>query len=293
VLKGIEDEDDEERRARYVKNPLTAESSNLRFRYDFLPKYFGQIMVPGVDGREHRLSTILEKGPISVLTDINVGSRTSFDGIWFRDPKPGRTLAETVENFVVENLGPAVSVGGGAIKAVEDLYNGKIQRGLEGLVPAFFKGSLVAYRLDTEGAETKGGDKLLKPAEINDLNLVAAVAGFQASRIARIQEKNFAFQKELTAAETSKSKALRALNEAAFNPEKEPGDIKKAVNKIREHNKRYPMEAFLIEGDTIDRSLEAYGEAKGLTYRGQRMSEKLLPYLMPASRVAAPVPPKE
>ena len=250
-------------------------------------------MVPGVDGREHRLSTILEKGPISVLTDINVSSRTSFDGIWFRDPKPGKTLTDTVGNFIVENLGPGVSMGGNMLKGVEDLYNGKIQRGLEGINPALFKGSLVAYRLDTEGAETKGGDKVLKRAEINDLNLIAAVLGFQSTRVARLQEKNFAFQKELTAAETSKSNALRALNEAAFNPEKEPGDIKKAVNKIREHNKRYPMEAFLIEGDTIDRSLEAYGETKGLTYRGQRMSEKLLPYLMPASRVAAPVPPKE
>ena len=53
------------------------------------------------------------------------------------------------------------------------------------------------------------------------------------------------------------------------------------------------MEAFLIDGDTIDRSIEAYGEKLGLTYRGQRMSEKLLPYVMPASRYAAPVPPKD
>jgi hypothetical protein len=78
-----------------------------------------------------------------------------------------------------------------------------------------------------------------------------------------------------------------------FNAEKEPGDIKAAIAKIREHNKRYPMEAFLIDGDTIDRSIEGYGEKLGLTYRGQRMSEKLLPYVMPASRYAAPVPPKD
>lgn len=290
VLDQIEDE--EEKRARLRKNPLTAENSNLRFRYDFLPKYFGHIEVTGLDGKTHRLSEVLEKGPISMLSGMNIGSRTSFDGIWFREAKPGKTTQETVQNYILENLGPGASVGLNMIGAIDDFNDGKIGRALEKLVPAFFKGPIVATRLAEEGAETKGGAKILKQSEISDLALVGAALGFQPALLARLQEKNFAFQKEITKAETSKSKALRKLNETIFNPEKEPGDIKIAVTKIREHNKRYPAEAFLIDGDTIDRSVESYAEARGLTYRGQRMSEKLLPYVMPASRVAAPVPPK-
>jgi hypothetical protein len=289
VLNAIEDEDDEERKARYAKDPLTAESSNLRFRYEFLPKYFGEILVPGIDGRDHRLSEILEKGPISVLTDINVGSRTSFDGIWFRDPKPGKTLVDTVGNFIVENLGPGVSMGSNMFKGVEDLYNGKIQRGLEGINPSLFKGSLVAYRLDTEGAETKRGDKLLQRSEINDLNLIAAVLGFQSSRIARQQEFNFAMVKEKMAADNSRGKALSAFNEAILNAEGEPEDIDKAINKIRDHNKRYPMEQYFITEDTMERSLEQYVEAKGLTFRGLRVPEKLIPYILPKARFAEAV----
>lgn len=290
VLDQIEDE--EEKRARLRKNPLTAENSNLRFRYDFLPKYFGHIEVTGLDGKTHRLNEVLEKGPISMLSGMNIGSRTSFDGIWFREAKPGKTTQETVQNYILENLGPGASVGLNMIGAIDDFNDGKIGRGLEKMVPAFFKGPIVATRLAEEGAETKGGAKILKQSEISDLALVGAALGFQPALLARLQEKNFAFQKEITKAETSKSKALRKLNETIFNPEKEPGDIKIAVTKIREHNKRYPAEAFLIDGDTIDRSIESYAEARGLTYRGQRMSEKLLPYVMPASRVAAPVPPK-
>jgi hypothetical protein len=284
---------DEEKRERLAKNPLTAESSNLRFRYEFLPKHFGHIKITGLDGNEHRLSDVLEKGPISMLTDINIGSRTSFDGIWFREAKPGKNVQETVQNYITENLGPGVSVGLNMVGAIDDFNDGKIQRGLEKLAPAFFKGPITSVRLATEGAETKGGAKILKESEISDLNIAAAALGFQSSRLARIQEKNFAFQREILKAEDSKGDALRRLNETVFNPEKEPGDIKAAINKIREHNKRYPMEAYLIDGDTIDRSIEAYAEARGMTYRGQRMSEKLLPYVMPASRAAAPVPPKD
>ena len=291
VLDDIEDE--EEKRARLAKNPLTAESSNLRFRYEFLPKHFGHIEITGLDGKKHRLSEILEKGPISVLSDINIGSRTSFDGIWFREAKPGKNWQETIENYIKENLGPGVSTGLNMVGAIDDFNEGKLLRGAEKLAPAFFKGPLTSYRLSTEGAETKGGAKVLKKSEITDLNLIASALGFQPSHLARIQEKNFAFQRQITKAEDSKSDALRRLNETAFNEEKEPGDIKAAIAKIREHNKRYPMEAFLIDGDTIDRSIEAYGEKLGLTYRGQRMSEKLLPYVMPASRYAAPVPPKD
>jgi hypothetical protein len=286
-------EDEEEKRARLAKNPLTAGSSNLRFRYEFLPKYFGHIEITGLDGKKHRLSEILEKGPISVLSDINVGSRTSYDGIWFREAKPGKNWQETVENYVKENLGPGISTGLNMVGAIDDFNDGKLLRGAEKLTPAFFKAPLTSYRLATEGAETKGGAKILKQSEITDLNLIASALGFQSSRLARIQEHNFAMERQRVKAEDSKSDALRKLNETVFNAEKEPGDIKAAIAKIREHNKRYPMEAFLIDGDTIDRSIEGYGEKLGLTYRGLRMSEKLLPYLMPSARIAAPVPPKD
>jgi hypothetical protein len=286
VLAAMGGEDEEERRA---KNPLTADSSNLRFRYEFLPKYFGDITIPGIDGRQHRLSEVLEKGPISALTDINIGSRTSFDGMWWRDAKPGKTYLESAQNIILANLGPGVSTGINMVGAIDDFSNGKIQRGLEKLVPAFFKGSLVASRLAEEGAETKGGDKMLKKSEINDLNLVAAVLGYQSTRIARIQEKNFAFQKEIVEMESTRTKLLRRLNELAFKPEADKSDIRKIFKDITKFNRRYPIEEYLIDDDTIEKSMETYAERKGMTFRGQRMPEKLLPYLAPAYRATNPL----
>lgn len=292
VVDALTSDDDEEAKKRRAKNPLTAENANLRFRYEFLPKYFGDITIPGVDGRQHRLSEVLEKGPISALTDINIGSRTSFDGMWWREAKPGKTYLETAQNIILANLGPGASTGINMVGAIDDFSNGKIERGLEKLVPAFFRGSLVAYRLGTEGAETKGGDKMLKKSEINELNLIASVIGFQPTRLSRIQEKNFAFQKEVVEMEANRTKLLRRLNETILKADSTSEDVKKVFKEIAKYNRRYPIEEYIIDDDAIEKSLETFMEKKGMTFRGQYMPEKLLPYLAPSFRAVKPLQQK-
>ena len=283
------DGDEEEKKARRAKNPFTADDSNLRFRYDWLPQHFGQIEITGLDKRKHRLSDLLEKGPISALTDINIGSRTSFDGMWFRAAKPGKNYLETAQNYMIANLGPGVSTGFNMFGAIDNFNNGQIDRGLEKLVPAFFKGSLVANRLAKEGAETIGGADMLKPKEINTLNLIAATMGFQSTRLARIQEGNFESQKQQTEAQNQRAKILKRLDETVLDVERGPKDLKVVFNQIREYNKRYPAEKLLIDADTINNSLKAYAEKRGLTYRGAYMDKKLIPYLMPLAKAAAPL----
>ena len=284
--------DEEEKRKRRASNPLTADDSNLRFRYEFLPKYFGQITVPGLDGRQHRLNELLEKGPISALTDMNIGSRTSFDGLWFREAKPGKNYLETVQNYILANMGPGVSTGINMVGGIDDMLAGHIDRGLEKMVPAFFKGSFVAERMRKEGAETKGGADILKKSEVNELNYIASVLGFTPTRLARLQEKNFQYQKQITEATNERTKLLRRLDETIMDPEnkKKSADIKDIFKKIDKFNKRYPAEAFVIEPDDIERSIEAYAKKRGMTIRGQYIDEKLAPYLMKPTKAVTPLP---
>ena len=286
-------DNEEERRKRRARNPLTAESSDLRFRYDFLPKFFGNIKIPGIDGRDHRLSEVIENGPVSVLSDINFGSRVSHDvvGLWWRDGKPGKNAVETAQNIIIANLGPGVSTGINMVGGIEDLYDGKFDRGLEKLVPAFFKGSFVAERMRKEGAETKGGADLLKPAELNELNYISSVLGFQPTRLARIQDKNFKFNKEIIQATNKRSELLRSLNETIFDTEKKNKgeEIRKVIKEIVKHNKRYPAEVFAIEPDDIFRSIDSYAERRGMTIRGQYISEQLAPYLIKPTKAVTPL----
>ena len=280
ILNAGDEDEDEEKKKRRRKNPLTAESSDLRFRYEFLPEHFGEIKVPGIDGKKHELSAVLEKGPLSVLTDVNVGSRTSFDNMWFRSAPEGKDWKETAFNIAEANLGPSVSAGGSFISGVEDLTNGKIRRGLEKMVPAFFKGSITANRFADEGAQTRNRDVILKANEISKLNLAAQVLGFTPTRLAETQEFNYGIKEVEVKALREKGKLLNDLKDLEHNPDRVPEDRKKLDRRIDQHNRRYNyMEGFTIDEDTRERSLEAYDTRKENTVRGKSMTEETEPYI--------------
>jgi len=273
-------DEDEEKKKRREKNPLTAQSSDLRFRYEFLPEQFGEIRMPGIDGREYKLSTVLEKGLVSVLTDVNVGSRTSFNNMWFRSAPEGKDLKETVFNIAEANLGPSVSAGGSFISGVEDLTNGKIRRGLEKMVPAFFKGSIVASRYADEGAQTRDRKVILERNELSGLNLAAQVLGFTPTRLAEIQEYNYNKKQVIDTAKKEKNKLLKDFKDLENNPDRTPEARKKLDRRIDQHNRRYNFtEELTIDEETLERSLDAYEERGEKTIRGLYSSDELRFYL--------------
>lgn len=280
--------DEDEMRRRKAINPLTAYDADMRFRYEFLPKNFGQIKIPGLDGRDHRLSEVLEKGPASVLTDINIGSRTSYDGLWFREAKVANTTKETILNFLAANLGPSISVGGNFLGAIDDFADGKIQRGLEKVAPAFFKAPLVAARLSEEGAKSQAGDMLLNKREISNLNIAAQALGFQPTRLTRIQETNFKLSQEDKKATAQRQELLKRLNEAVSGGEP-PQKFREIFKDIAKHNRRFPHEAYEIDDETLDRSLETYSRRKELIIRGMYVPEKKEDILIPITRTAQPL----
>jgi len=273
-------DEDEEKKKRREKNPLTAQSSDLRFRYEFLPEQFGEIKMPGIDGKEYKLSTVLEKGLVSVLTDVNVGSRTSFNNMWFRSAPEGKDWWETALNIAEANLGPSVSAGGNFISGVEDVWDGKIRRGLEKMVPAFFKGSIVASRYADEGAQTRDRKVILERNELSGLNLAAQVLGFTPTRLAEIQEYNYNKKQVIDTAKKEKNKLLKDFKDLENNPDRTPEARKKLDRRIDQHNRRYNFtEELTIDEETLERSLDAYEERGEKTIRGLYSSDELRFYL--------------
>jgi hypothetical protein len=96
-------------------------------------------------------------------------------------------------------------------------------------------------------------------------------------------------QKEIVEMESTRTKLLRRLNEIAFDPEADKTKIRSIFKDITKFNKRYPIEEYLIDDDTIEKSMETYADRKGMTFRGQYMPEKLLPYLAPEYRATKPL----
>lgn len=285
ATKHIGDDDNEEKKRRRREKPVSADNSNLRFRYEYLPQLFGDAKINGVP-----LSTIVEKGPISALADWNIGSHTSFDGMWFREAKPGKTALETVQNTILANLGPGASTGLNMVGALDDFSSGHIERGIEKLVPAIFKNPLVAYRLATKGSETKNGSSMLKPEDYSKSDILGQALGFQPTKLSRLQEEGFESDKEIISATNERKQILQRLDETLMDPESDDADRKKVINIVRQFNNRFPDPSMklAIDGEAIDASIDNLIKSRGLTLYGQRMTEANMAYLAKLRRAAAP-----
>jgi hypothetical protein len=273
--------DDEEKKRRMAENPYTATSSDLRFRYEFLPQMFGDIKITGLDGKPRTLAAVLEKGAISELGDFNIGSRTTYDGMWFRDAKPGNTTQETVVNYLVANLGPAVSSGLSMTGAVDDFSNGKIARGLERIAPAMFKNPLTAARLGAEGAKTPAGDVVMSKDEFSSFNLAMQSLGFQSTALARYQENKYKIQQETVAATKTRSDILGKLDNAVLGSDASDKDLERVFERIDKFNDRFvAMKHLRIDSDTIKRVVDRAKDKERFMFRGMYIRKEDLPYLL-------------
>lgn len=275
VVEALSDlgEDDEEKKRRRAQNPLVYQNADLRFRR-FLQENFGPVT-----------ADMLYSGPISSITDINIGSRTSFDNLWFRGGQAAKTNKEAFNNFMLANIGPAVSGILGQAGSLDDFENGHIERGLEKALPAFFKNPLVAARLATEGAKTKAGDTIIKKEDITVANVLAQAAGSPPTRLARTQELGYELKGEYIKANQERTKILQRMNDAILNKEfnGDKKDLQPVINQIRQHNKKYiGMEKLMVDGEAIDNTLNSALDARALTYKGVRIpTEDMLPYFIP------------
>ena len=265
-------EDDEEKRKKRARNPLVAQNADLRFR-QFLNDNFGPV---GAD--------MLYSGPVSSITDINIGSKTSFDNLWFRGGKPAKTNQEAFNNFVLANIGPAVSGIIGQAGAFDDFENGHIERGLEKMLPAFFKNPLVGARFAMEGVKTKAGDTIIEQKDVTAANIIAQVAGAAPTRVARQQELGYELKGEYVKAQQERTKVLQRLNDAVLNKDftGEKKDVQPVLNQIRQFNSKFPIDKVMIDADAIQNTLDSALQARALTYKGTRIpTEDMIPYFIP------------
>ena len=284
--------DDEERKRRIARNPYTAESSDLRFRYEFLPEWFGPLRyqtTTGLDGKEHPLSSILERGAVSELTDINVGSRTSYDGMVWRGGKRGDTIPETVNNFILANLGPAFSTLSQGPESAEDYKKGNTKRSAEKLAPAMFKGSLTAERLSSEGAKTPSGKLIMSKEEFTSFNLAMQSLGFSSTALSRLQENGIKLQEEIISGTEQRANILKRLSTSMLSDSATDADIEQVFNKIDKHNDRYiALKHLRIDPKDIKEVIDRAKDKEKFMFRGLYIRKEDLPYLLELRDAAEP-----
>ncbi len=183
-------DDDDDRKERMRQNPITADSVEAQFRYEWLPQKFGSPMFADAEGKGYPLSDIILNGPVSELSGWNFGSRVSLDflGLWFRSPKDADTWVGTVNNALVENI-PGASASLNMAAMGEEFSKGNVNDALKVGLPAALRGMAKAYDLANEGLRTKSEKIRLRKEDITNGELVGAVLGFNPTQIAKLQQQ--------------------------------------------------------------------------------------------------------
>jgi hypothetical protein len=278
----MRDEEDEDYDEDDDGNPLGKRSLDLWFRNWFIPNYFGpdSSLAGFFNLTEEQAQTLargVEMGPISAYTDLNVGTSTSLDGLWFRNDAPAETSREAFQNFVFSFTGPIGSVGSNIAGAFDDFEKGQLNRGFEKLSPAWLKGGLSAMRLKSEGATTTKGDELMNPEFYTTGKLLAQTLGFGSTEVAQVQKANFMAKRIVTEINREKATLLNRLDVAVRKDDDD--EIDKMLEKIDKFNTKNAMLA--INGETVSKSLQSRSERRGESYQGLSVSDKEAPFVYP------------
>jgi len=258
ALQALQDatDDDEDRRERMRQNPMTADSVEAQFRYEWLPKHFGSPTVTGADGRQHSLADIALNGPASELSGWNVGSRVSLDlmGLWFRAPRDADTWAGTVNNMLVENI-PGASASLNMVAMGEEFSKGNVIDALKVGLPAQFKSAVKAYDFATEGVRTKT-EKIKLPAEdITNSDIVGTALGYNPTEVAKVQRRGRDFNNRVKELGEAKSELLGAYKSALRRIRNGDADgyelANKAADDIRKFNSKIGNKYFAITMENI------------------------------------------
>ena len=173
IMAALRDEDE----------PVPFEERDLDywFRYVFLPKYFGD-----------DFARIIQKGPISAISGIDVASSTSLDNLWFRDTQDDKSLLTDFRNQVIGALGPSAGLAENFVKAYEDWKNGHVSQAIEKAVPGLFKGMVAQLRWGQEGVTAKTTKaEIMSKEEISVATRFWKTLGFNPTELSIQQDKNF------------------------------------------------------------------------------------------------------
>jgi hypothetical protein len=175
------------------------------------------------------------KGPINALFQVDVASRTGFNGLlWRDDPKRMAEIGPSL--YMIEQAaGPAYGAFRNAERGLKLINEGEIERGMEALVPSFVRNGLKAFRLGTEGALTKDGVKITD--DINAYNVFMQVWGFNPAELSEAQARAGAMKRAEQGIRDRRSALLDKLDAARMNGDSSGvSDTMQAIQRFNSKN---------------------------------------------------------
>ncbi|NDB59036.1 PLxRFG domain-containing protein [bacterium] len=209
------------------------------------------------------------KGPINALTNVDIASRTGFNGmVWRDDP---RRLSEVgfTSYFAEHFFGPAFQVGVNVERGAKLLNEGHSYRALETVLPTALRNPLKAMRFANEGALTTNGAPIVD--DVNAMSAFLQIFGFSNAELTEAYTRASAMK----TAEQKIQARRTALLDLHFLA-KSNGDLdmmSELRDKISAYNDANP--SYKISGDTLARSYRGHMQRIHDSVDGVYLNKKL------------------
>ena len=172
---------------------------------------------------------------LSRLTPWDISGRVGLDRLIFPDIQEGLEGQRLGESAMAAALGPVAGIGINVLKGLQDMGDGRYQRGLETMAPSALRGPLKAWRYETEGVKDKSG------IVVQDQVDVAAVAGqamgFSPSTVRNAYEGKSAIVQRDRALQARRSTLVEQFAMAAMAGDEEgKADARADIAKFNEKN---------------------------------------------------------
>jgi Large polyvalent protein associated domain 39 len=217
------------------------------------------------------LGDTVYKGPVNQLLNLDIASRTGFNGMVWRD-NPKRLAEVGPVTYVLEQLGgPAYGAALNAQKAVGMISDGYVYRGFETLMPSVAKNLMKGARYVAEGATNKDGVPIVQ--DVSLYNALMQMGGFSPSDLseayARAGAKKTTEKKIMDRRSALLDKLYMAKQDGDFDGIQEANE---AINKFNEKN---PEKNVSISADTKNRSYKSHKQREREMVDGVHINKNL------------------
>jgi hypothetical protein len=245
--------------------------------------YFSQIDELLFLGQAQLLQRMVKLGPVSAISGLDIGSSTSLDGLFFRDDEKAENSKEAFEQFLLSHaFGPLGSMGSQMFSAYDDFEKGQFNRGVEKMLPAFFRGGAKALRFASEGNLTPTGSEVKNAEWYTTGRLLAQTAGFGSTEVTEIQKANFLAKKIVGDIELARTKLLQRLDLMSQRVDNNPTDANEdALDEVYAMIVEYNAKNYIlpITPESIVASLTGKAENRAMAIDGLSVDKKFYPYV--------------
>ena len=172
---------------------------------------------------------------LSRLTPWDISGRVGLDRLIFPDIQEGLEGQRLGESAMAAALGPVAGIGINGLKGLQDMGDGRYQRGLETMAPSVLRGPLKAWRYGSEGVLDKSG--IVVQDQVDGAALLGQASGFSPSSVRNSFEGKSAIVQHDRALQARRSTLVEQFAMAAMAGDEEgKADAREDIAKFNEKN---------------------------------------------------------